>query len=242
MQDTPLRIELESGPWQPENHDHRFRGRVSLRHALEQSLNVPLVRLAQAVGLDRVIETARSLGIESPMHDAPSLALGAFEVNLLELTGAYVTLASGGRRAPRVVATAARRSNGDSFPIRSPSPIRVASVGEAHLVTVALRGAVDRGSAAGIRKRGFRGAVAAKTGSSDGYRDAWALAYTPDLAVGVWLGFDDGRSLGGPAEVFAIPLLADVLVAALGRRGKGSFEAPPDVVRIRTGETDAEAL
>jgi len=95
LQDTPLRIELESGPWQPENHDHRFRGRVSLRHALEQSLNVPLVRLAQAVGLDRVIETARSLGIESPMHDAPSLALGAFEVNLLELTGAYATLASG---------------------------------------------------------------------------------------------------------------------------------------------------
>ena len=135
----------------------------------------------------RGIKTARAMGITSPMQAQPSLALGAFEVTLLELTRAYATLAAGGLRPEVVVATAARRPDGERVVLPDVTPVRHFSAAETYLTTVALQGAVDRGSAAGLRKKGFLGSVAAKTGSTDGYRDAWAVAYTPEIVVGVWM-------------------------------------------------------
>jgi len=213
--DAPLRLLLPSGSWRPANYDRRFRGRVTVREALEKSLNVPIARLALQVGLPRVVDTARALGIESPMAPEPSLALGAFEVSLFEITRAYAVLAASGVRArPRMLllATDERGVPLEARPVERSAVFDPAAVAS---VTEALEGAVDRGTGRGLRAQGFRGRLAGKTGTSNSFRDAWFVGYTPALAVGVWVGFDDGTSLGLTGARGALPVFAEFLKRAL---------------------------
>jgi len=231
LEDEPLRIELDGRAWEPLNHDGRFRGRVTLREAIEQSLNVPVARMGLELGLERIIEAARRLGIESRMEPWPSLPLGAFELTLLELTRAYAVLAAGGLRAPLHSVLAVRDAEGAEIPIPREDPERVFAAAETYLVTSALQGAVDRGSGAPLRALGFLGAVAGKTGTTDGYRDAWFVTYTPELAVGVWVGFDDGRSLGRAASELALPIAARFLRTAVGTRKGVRFRPPNGIVK-----------
>ncbi|MEE8509082.1 MAG: transglycosylase domain-containing protein, partial [Myxococcota bacterium] len=235
LQDERLVLETPVGPWEPSNYDRRFRGPVSLREAIERSLNVPFARLGIAVGPPRIVEAARALGIESPLHPFPSLALGSSEVTLLELTRAYGVLATGGFRSElRPILTVLDRE-GDLL-------VRVEWVGEqvydpaeAYLVTSALRGVVERGTGRSLRSHGFRGEVAAKSGTTNDFRDGWFIGYTPTLAVGVWVGFDDGRTLGLPGARVALPIFARFLVDAVGRYGdrgpygQARFSRPPGV-------------
>jgi penicillin-binding protein 1B len=215
--------------WEPQNHDEEFRGRVTLRRALEESLNVPMVRVGQRVGLERVIETARQLGIRGRLRPVPSLALGTFEVSLLSMTRAYGVLAAGGVRTPTRSWRAVTRADGEPLETQPLRRKRVFGREEVYLVTSALEGAVDRGTGKSVRALGFRGPLAGKTGSSDEYRDGWFIGYTPEIAVGVWVGFDDEGSLGLPGAYTALPIFTRFLVAALGPRGGAAFEPPPGV-------------
>jgi penicillin-binding protein 1B len=219
--DEPIRVPLSSGGWSPANFDGRFRGRVTLRDALEQSLNVPTVRLALQVGLPRVVAAARELGIESPLAPEPSLALGAFEVSLLEITGAYAVLAAGGVRAwPRLLLLA---MDGHGV-LLAESPlerVRAFEPGPVASVTEALEGAVDRGTARSLRELGFHGRLAGKTGTSNDSRDAWFVGYTPTLAAGVWVGFDDGTSIGLSGGQGALPIFARFVKRALPEADRG---------------------
>ena len=206
--DAPLRVLRPNGAWRPTNYDGRFRGRVTVREALEESLNVPMARLALQVGLPRVVDTARRLGIESRMAPEPSLALGAFEVSLFEITRAYAVLAAGGIRArPRMLLLA---MDGRGVPLEATPIERVPAFDPAPVafVTEALEGAIDRGTGRSLRARGFQGRLAGKTGTSNGFRDAWFVGYTPELAVGVWVGFDDGTSVGLSGARGALPVFA----------------------------------
>jgi membrane carboxypeptidase/penicillin-binding protein len=99
------------------------------------------------------------------------------------------------------------------------------------VVTSALQGAANRGSAAPLRLLGFHGDVAMKTGTSDGFRDAWAIGYTPELAIGVWVGTDDASSIEQSGAEAALPIAADFLIAALGSRGRSVFVPPPGLER-----------
>jgi penicillin-binding protein 1B len=237
LEDEPLMISTREGDeeveWEPANHDREFRGAVTLRRALEDSLNVPMARLGQQVGLPRIIQIARGLGIESRLAAVPSLALGSFEVTLLEMTRAYAVLAAGGRRAAPVTTLAVLRQ-GD--PVLEPAGRETQGVfdpAEVYLVTSALQGAVERGTGQSLRAWGYRGAVAGKTGTTNDYRDAWFIGYTPEIVVGVWVGFDDGHSLGMTGARAALPIFADFLIRALGRDGRGDFVPPPGVDRVR---------
>jgi len=214
LDDAPLRVETPAGLWQPANYDGEYEGPVTLRTALERSLNVPFARLGLALGPDRIVETARSLGITSPLRPFPSLALGAEEVSPLELTRAYGVLAAGGFRA--------------ELQTRYPGPIgssgmvpgeRVFDPSETYLVTSALRGAVERGTGRSLRTRGYQGDVAAKSGTTNDFRDGWFVGYTPSLVVGVWVGFDHGERLELPGAGVALPIFTDFLQAAVGRYG-----------------------
>ncbi len=217
--------------WEPLNHDEEFRGQVTLRQALEDSLNVPMVKVGQQVGLRRVIETARALGIRGRLREVPSLALGTFEVSLLAMTRAYAALAAEGVRTLPRSWTAVATAEGDLLSRQRLRSQRMFGRQEVFLVTSALEGAVDRGTGKSLRALGFRGPVAGKTGSSDDYRDGWFIGYTPDLAVGVWVGFDDEGSLGLSGAYTALPIFARFLKAALGPSGGEGFEAPPGVER-----------
>lgn len=227
LEDRRLVVHTVAGEWEPVNYDRRFRGPVTLRDALEHSLNVPFARLGLAVGPTRIAETARSLGIESPLSSVPSLALGASDISPLELTRAYGVLAAGGFRAASRPILAIFDRGGD---VREPAAAtgqRVFDPAEAYLVTSALRGAVERGTGRTLRALGYDGAVAAKSGTTNDFRDGWFVGYTPSLAVGVWVGFDDGRSIGLPGARVALPIFARFLRAAVGPHGtRGPYGSP----------------
>ncbi len=226
VEDEPLSVETPAGLWQPANYDGRFRGPLTLREALERSLNVPFARVGLAVGPERIVETAEKLGIESRLNPYPSIALGASEVTPLELTRAFATIAAYGLRAELHATIGVVNPRGEILERFESGGRQVFDPGEAYLITSALSGAVERGTGRGLRARGYRGAVAAKSGTTSGFRDGWFVGYTPTIAVGVWVGFDDGRSIELPGSRAALPIFAQFLSRALGSYAENDFDVP----------------
>ena len=198
-----------------------------MRRALQESRNIPAVRVAQAVGPDRIADTARRLGIASPLATVPSLALGTSEVTLLEITRAYATLANQGVRTTPTTLGAAARARGCSCRAPLPAPER----GGVRRIRVS-----DDASAAGRDARRHRPraahagdsakSTAGKTGSTDDLRDAWFVGYTTDLVVGVWVGLDDGSPLGFTGAQAALPIWAAVMSAAVRRTRSAPVRVP----------------
>lgn len=229
LDDEPLSLDTPAGMWRPVNYDGEYRGRVTLRQALERSLNVPFARLGLAVGPKRIAETGRLLGIESPLHAVPSLALGSSEVTLLELTRAFAVLAAYGYRVRTVGTLGVLDAAGELMERADLRGEQVMAPAVAYLVTSALEGAVERGTGRGLRAFGFDGPVAAKSGTTNDHRDAWFVGYTPRLAVGVWVGFDDGRSVGLPGAAAALPIFARFLSGAMPDGNRYEFPVPDGV-------------
>jgi len=231
--DEPIEVDTPSGPWRPLNFDRRYRGPVSVREALEDSLNVPAARLGQAVGIRRVVEMARKLGIESPLPAVPSLALGTAEVSPLEMATVYATFANGGLRPTARSFTGLLDGHGIA---QEQSPLagarRVLDAGTAYLTTSLLEGVVDRGTGAGIRSRGLRGPIAGKTGTTDDENDLWFVGFTPELVVVVWIGYDEPRKIGVASSRGALPIWADYLAAVSGGQIRGGFLRPREIESV----------
>ncbi len=244
VDDAPLSVETRDGFWEPVNYDKSFRGPVSVREALERSLNVPAARIGQAVGLGNVVEMARRLGIESPLPRVPSLALGTAEVAPLELAVAYATFANGGLRpTPRsFIGLLDDRGVGqEQWPLAGAR--RVLDPGTAFLTTSLLEGVVDRGTGRGIRARGLEGPIAGKTGTTDEEVDLWFVGFTPELVAVVWIGYDEPRRIGVPSSRGALPIWADFLTEVSGSRVRGRFVRPSSVEELAIDpETGARAL
>jgi penicillin-binding protein 1B len=229
LEDTPLEVAAEEGPWRPANSDGRHRGPVTVRQALEQSLNVPIARLGLEVGLVRVVETARAFGITSALRPVPAVSLGAFEVTPLEITAAYTTFAAGGVRAEPRFVLAVVRPDGRVLGGENRERARVLDEAESYLVVSALRGVVERGTARRLRALGVTEPLAGKTGTSDGARDAWFVGFTPDLVIGVWVGFDGGRPVGLTGAEAALPIFASFARGALARSLPRPFPVPDGI-------------
>jgi penicillin-binding protein 1B len=234
--DEPLEVETPEGPWRPANHEEEFRGAITLRRALEDSVNVPFARVALALGPEAIVGVARRMGIDSPLEPVPSLALGAGEVSPLELARAYALLANGGERV--AVRSAFQVSDAAGRTLRE-MPVRRErefDPAEVRLVTSALEGAVERGTGHPLRALGYQGPVAGKTGTTNEARDAWFAGYTPEIAGAVWVGFDDGRPLGLAGARAALPIFGRFLIEALGPRGGGGFPEPPGLEAVAIHE------
>jgi penicillin-binding protein 1B len=232
LNDGPLSVDTPTGTWQPANYDHVFHGDVTVREALERSLNVATARLGQEIGIDRVSRMARRLGITSSLPEVPSLAIGTADVAPIEVARAYATIANGGirpeiRTFEDLVGEDSRALERQSLEFE-----RVLDAGTAYLVTSLLEGVVDRGTARRVRAEGLTGALAGKTGTSDDEHDAWFAGFTPELVVVIWVGFDEPRSLGVPASRAALPIWVDFVREVLGGHARGAFLPPPGVVRI----------
>ncbi len=232
LEDEPLVLELPTGEWRPENYDGEYRGPVSLRRAIEESLNVPVARLGLAVGPERIIEIARRMGITSTLAPLPSLSLGAFELTVLEAARAYAVLASGGVVPELRGYTEVVHPDGRVLDRQYRDFEQAFDPAEVYLVTSALRGAVDHGTGRRLRQLGFVGELAGKTGTSSDFRDAWFIGFTPDLVIAVWVGFDDAISLGIPGSVAALPIFAEVLEAARGKLYAPASPVPAGVERV----------
>jgi penicillin-binding protein 1A len=200
IDDKPLKI----GDWSPQNYNRTFNGMVSLRYTAEQSLNVPTVKLAQEIGLDKVIYYAKEMGISSLVMDGSSahndknfaITLGGLTrgVTPLELTSAYGTFANSGVHVAPVAIIKVLDRNGKIMEEARPETKQVMKRSSAEELTSMLMGVVQRGT--GTRANIGRPA-AGKTGTTSDYLDAWFVGYVPDLVCGVWVGCDDNASLGG---------------------------------------------
>ena len=229
LSDEPLSVRAAGVSWEPRNMDGQFHGRVTVRHALEQSLNIPAVRVALDLGPNRVVDVARAIGIEHPLAPVPSLALGTSEVTLLEMTSAFATLANSGLR---MVPTGLASDLSGTGPALAylPSSTRAVSAESAFMITHLLRGVMRRGTGAGSSGWGLQEVTAGKTGTTDGLRDAWFVGYTPDLVVGVWVGLDDGSPLGLTGAQAALPIWGPVMQSAVRKSPPTAFTPPPGVV------------
>jgi len=232
LADEPVTLESGTGQWSPQNYDRQYRGQVTVRTALEQSLNVPVVRTAHRTGMLALRRQLQAFGITTPLADNLSLALGSSSVSLLEITAAYAGLANGGVVIRPVALSNMTRERGET--IWSPPLDRrhAATPQGAFLVTSLLKGVVDRGTASKARALGVRGPVAGKTGTTDGSRDAWFVGYSPDIAIGVWVGFDDERALKLTGAQAALPIWSE-LAARLIPGDLPDFEIPIGVVHRR---------
>jgi penicillin-binding protein 1A len=195
------------GKWSPKNSNDKYRGPVTLTTALAASINTVAAQLAYEVGPQAVVDTARRMGINSPLAPNPSIALGTSEVSLLEITGAYAPFANGGYAVMPFVIQRIRTPDGDVLFERQGSGLgQVASIESVAMINAMLQAAVDSGTATKAAIPGWQ--VAGKTGTGQDYRDAWFIGYTANLTAGVWVGNDSNapmkRVYGGtlPAAIW----------------------------------------
>jgi membrane carboxypeptidase/penicillin-binding protein len=228
LEDRPLTIGSGRNAWTPRNYENRYEGTVTVRRALEQSLNAATVWMADAIGYDAVVRAARDAGFTSPLEPVPAVVLGSFEVTPLELIAAYAPFASGGERVrPTGLRAVVDREGGVSQPHAERASAIQAD--EAFLITHLLRGVVDRGTGAAARALGVEGPVAAKTGTTNEGRDTWFVGYTPRLIALVWVGFDQRDVLRLSGAQAALPIWADFMRTALGVVPPALFEPPTSV-------------
>jgi len=204
--DAPVRIDVSGGEtWEPHNYDQQFRGRVTLREAFEKSLNVPTVRLTEQIGLKRVINTAENFGFEEKFANIPALPLGVTEVTMRELTAAYTAFPNLGVRVEPFLIREVRDARGKRLFRHELESKKVADAAPVYVMHTLLRGVVLRGTASRLKRYGL-GYVAGKTGTTNDYRDAWFVGYTPDMVSTVWTGFDHGAPLRLSSGEAAIPI------------------------------------
>lgn len=201
--DAPLTI----GDWSPKNYDGKFRGKMSMEQSLAKSTNTIAVQISEQIGRRNTIDMARRLGVTSRLREHPSIALGSFEVNLLELTTAYSHFANGGRQTIPYVINAVTTGSGAVLYERAASVAPpVTSAKHVGVLNQMLQTAVEDGSGRAARIQGLE--LAGKTGTSQNWRDAWFVGYGGSLVAGVWVGNDDGspmnRVTGGglPAQIW----------------------------------------
>jgi penicillin-binding protein 1A len=213
-------------PYQPENYSHKYYKTITLRTALERSANIATVKLLNQVGYDAVIETARELGITSNLHPFPSLGLGAFEVSLLELTSAYATFANQGVRVDAHLVEEVRNRDGAVLERIEPQVHDAVSPQIAYLMNRVLGGVISDGTGRAAASLPLH--LAGKTGTTDGNTDAWFIGYSPSLAVGVWVGFDEPRSLGSreTGALAALPIWRAFMEQALVGHPVEDFPIP----------------
>lgn len=182
------------GNWKPVNYEKRHYGPTRLREALVHSRNVVTIKLLEEIGVESAIKFARTLGIKGPFPHNLTLALGSLSVSPLELTSAFCVFAQEGVRMDPIAVKYVTDSKGNILENNEPIGVEVISPQTAYLVTSMLEDVVQHGT--GWRAKALKRPVAGKTGTTNDYKDAWFLGYTPELAAGVWVGFDDQRQLG----------------------------------------------
>ena len=242
VDDSPVTVATAAGSWTPRNYEDRYEKRVTIRRALEQSLNSATVRVAQAVGPAAVVETAQRFGFGENLAAVPAVSLGAFEMTPLELARAAAVFANAGvLPAGTTALRAAYRRDGSRVPAHEREvAVRVMPAAEAYVMTSLLQGVVRSGTAAVPAALGIAGEVAGKTGTTNEGRDAWFVGYSSRLVAVVWVGFDDGQPHALSGARAALPIWADFMRQALAARPAPPFTAPEGIafadVDVSTGK------
>jgi penicillin-binding protein 1A len=238
-------VAFPAGPGQPlyspQNYDRKFEGPVTLRRAIEDSRNVPTVKLLDSIGPAVAIDYARRFGLSNKFQPYLSMALGVTEETLLEATSAYTAFPHQGiRMSPYEVLRVVDRQ-GNVLEENHPEPNDAIRADTAYVMTSLLEGVTTRGTAAAASSLDWP--IAGKTGTMDEYTDAWFIGFDPDITIGVWIGYDEKKPLG-PGEtgaVAALPIWIETMkgyLAARGRDSKPEFTAPGNIVFAQVDKTD----
>ncbi|MFV3127780.1 penicillin-binding protein 1A [Niveispirillum sp. KHB5.9] len=287
--DAPFALDQGGGlgKWKPSNYTEKYYGPTPLRVGIEKSRNVMTVRLAQYIGMDKVVDVAHRFGIKDDLQPTLAMALGAGETTVLRLTAAYSMLVNGGRkidpsfidrvqdkagktvyrhdnrdcagcRSPLVTEVAAAPASPGVVPVSMPAPVpaepvlaadpnvlplipdtreQIADPRSVYQIVSMLEGVVQRGT--GVRLREIGKPLAGKTGTTNDAMDAWFVGFSPDLAVGVFVGYDQPRSMGDheSGSTIAVPIVKDFMGAALKDAPATPFRVPPGLQLVRV---DAE--
>jgi len=249
--------------WKPSNYDGEFKGRITLRRAIEESRNVPTIRLASEVGMRKVQAMSERFGLKVSLANDLSAALGSFGITLLDLVTAYSIFPNGGNRIwPKAIISVTDKTGKSwsvdevsSTPSPAPSPIPpspipaeglsfTAGLGGnqvydprlAHLMVNLMRGVIQNGT--GQRARGLGPQVAGKTGTTNNHVDAWFIGYSPAVTVGVWAGFDDNTTLGygETGAKTTLPMWMEYMREALKRYPDKDFVVPEGIVNVLIDE------
>jgi penicillin-binding protein 1A len=252
--DAPLEIDTGSGIWAPENYTRKYYGPSTLRFGIEQSRNVMTVRLAQDIGMPLIGEYAKRFGIYESLPPYLSFALGAGETTLLRMVGAYGMIDNGGRKIqPSLIdriqdryghtiykhdARECRGCDADKWASQSEPTLvdkreRVLDPMTSYQITSMMEGVVQRGTATVVKEVGKP--IAGKTGTTNDEKDAWFIGFSPDLVVGVYLGYDKPRHLGRGATggMLAAPIVRDFMKVALADKPAVPFRVPAGIKLVR---------
>ncbi|HEX2123280.1 MAG TPA: PBP1A family penicillin-binding protein [Thermoanaerobaculia bacterium] len=214
-----------SEDWSPRNYDGRYMGNVTVRLALEQSLNSASVRIGLACGIEPILRTAKTLGVQTELEDDnPSILLGAAGIPPIEMAEAYSTIARQGARMPlraiRFVTDDRGRVIAGAGEVK---PVQVFPQRDVFLLTHVMKGVVNRGTAAAARGIGFRKVAAGKTGTTNDKRDAWFIGFTPQTLALTWVGFDDNDPTGLSGSDAAVPMWARFMIGATAGQPDSDF-------------------
>jgi len=252
LQDAPVVIDDGSGKlWRPQNYSRKFLGPITMRESLARSINNSTIHLARDVGVERVIELARALGIRASLEPTLSLALGSYPVTLLELTRAYAVFARTGLALDALFVRRVLDRDGEPLleslaleppsaaspdaPPRLPAGEPALPAAQAYLTVDLLRATIQHPQGTGAKARALGRPVAGKTGTTNAQADAWFVGFSPDVATGVWVGFDSKEVLGkgetgGRA---ALPIWVEYMKAAVAGRPERDFDVPEGIVFAR---------
>ncbi len=246
--DAPIEVRMSDGTvWRPENYAQEFYGPQTLRRGIERSRNVMTVRLAREIGMPLIADYARLFGIYDDMQPVLAMALGAGETTAMRMTAAYATIANGGRKIqPTLIdrvqdrygktvyrhdqrvcdGCVAEDWHGQGEPRIIDNRQQVLDPMTAYQITSMMEGVVQRGT--GTAARALNRPVAGKTGTTNDYKDAWFVGFTPELAVGIYVGYDQPRSMGSASTGggMAVPIFTDFMANALQGRPATPFNVP----------------
>ena len=231
LDNRPKEIVVDNKSWFPKNFEKTAPSEVSLREALSSSQNIATINLAMATGLDRVVYTAKEFQFSTDIKPFPSIALGAFEVIPLELAESYCVFASGGIQSFPLSLKEVESETGEILEQRHATIKRLIPADKAYIMNNLLRSVVTEGTARSLSQYGVNWPVAGKTGTTNDFRDAWFVGYTPNLLALVWVGFDNGDSIKTTGAQAALPIWAD-LMKSIPQYASGQwFKMPKGVVR-----------
>ncbi len=222
-------VQSDTTFWKPRNYSQTFEGYKRLREALSNSINTVAVKIISDLGPSLVIDYARRFGITTPLSPYYSLAIGSFEVFPVELITAYTALANNGKRVTPIYIRRIEDKQGNILEMALPEQIEVVDEKTAYLVSNLLESVINEGTGRSVRTRGYRWYAAGKTGTTDDFRDAWFIGYNKQMVLGIWVGFDENKSIGRnqSGAVAALPAWPPIMQRAIERKAPRTVNGIP---------------
>ncbi|MBD2356790.1 penicillin-binding protein [Tolypothrix sp. FACHB-123] len=233
--DAPVSYRDGDGWYYPRNYDGGFAGAMSIRTALAQSRNIPVIKLGKAIGMNKVVETCRTLGIMSPMEPVTSLPLGAIGVTPMEMASAYATFANYGWQSPPTVIARITDSSGNVLLDNTPKPQLVLDPWASAAIINTMQSVITDGTG---KNAAIGRPAAGKTGTTSSEKDIWFVGTVPQLTTAVWVGRDDNRQLasGATGGVMVAPIWRDFMQKALKNVPVENFKSPSQFPRPKANE------